>query len=171
MARNTQLVLAFFESEGAADDAALSLKLWAKANRRVRLDGVGVLVEDEEGRIKTHKLGPQQGKKGAGIGAALGLLAAIPTGGLSPLEGAVRGGLVGLLFHARLGLSFPDTALISKRLEVGQAAVGVLALEQQAHVVSEKLVELGGVAQVHEVSRAAARQAVEAARTPEGAAL
>jgi hypothetical protein len=41
------------------------------------------LVKDENGEIKEHKLGRRAGKKGMGIGVALGVVAAIPTGGLS----------------------------------------------------------------------------------------
>ena len=49
----------------------------------MKVDGIGVLVKDSDGKIKEHKLGKQAGKKGMGIGVALGVIAAIPTGGLS----------------------------------------------------------------------------------------
>ena len=77
MAGNPTLVLAFFESEETADGAAGALLGWAKGNRRVQLDAVGVLVKDAQGDVKTHKLGPREGKKGIGVGAVLGAVAAI----------------------------------------------------------------------------------------------
>ena len=44
MAGKGQLVLAFFESEEAADTAVDALNQWAKTNRRVELATIGVLV-------------------------------------------------------------------------------------------------------------------------------
>jgi len=95
MAGNPTLVLAFFESEETADGAAGALLGWAKGNRRVQLDAVGVLVRDEQGDVKTHKLGPREGKKGIGVGAVLGVVAAIASGGLTLVEGAALGGAGG----------------------------------------------------------------------------
>ncbi len=55
MAGKGQLVLAFFESEEAADTAVDALNQWAKTNRRVELDAIGVLAKDDAGNVKTHK--------------------------------------------------------------------------------------------------------------------
>lgn len=72
---DTQLVLAFFESEAAADGAAGALRGWARRNARVRLGAVGVLVKDAEGTVKAHKLGSTEPEQGLGIGAVLGAAA------------------------------------------------------------------------------------------------
>src|SRR4051794_21228627 len=77
---NSHLVLAFFEDEAAADGAVGALQSWAKHNRRVQLDAVGVLVKEADGQVKTHKLGPTEGRKGVGIGAVLGVVAGIASG-------------------------------------------------------------------------------------------
>ena len=53
-----------------------------------------MLVKDNDGKVKEHKLGKRAGKRGMGIGVALGLIAAIPSGRLS-LAGAVLGGAAG----------------------------------------------------------------------------
>src|SRR5881398_1197309 len=95
MADNDQLVLGFFESEQAADGAAGALRSWAKTNRRVQLEAVGVLVKGDDGNVKTHKLGPREGKKGMGVGAVLGAIAAIVSPGLTLVEGAALGGAGG----------------------------------------------------------------------------
>jgi hypothetical protein len=81
-------VLAFFDSEDAADQAAKALKDWEKATEYMKVDAIGVLVKDENGEVKEHKLGKRAGKKGMGVGVALGVVAAIPTGGASLLGGA-----------------------------------------------------------------------------------
>jgi uncharacterized membrane protein len=69
-----QLVLAIFNDEAAADAAAVSLKEWDKADEDIKLNAVGVLVLDDKGKVKTHKLGRRSVGKGAGIGLLLALI-------------------------------------------------------------------------------------------------
>jgi uncharacterized membrane protein len=156
MASNEQLVLTFFESEDAADGAADALRGWAKTNRRVQLEAVGVLAKDEQGNVKTHKLGPSEGRTGMGIGAVLGVVAAAASGGITLLEGVAvggaGGGVLGSLFKKGLGMTDEDLARIGSRLDNGHAAVGALVPANQAEGVSDELEALGGVAEVHEVS-------------------
>src|SRR2546430_16544672 len=96
------LVRPSFPAKRPADGAAEGLRAWAKTNDRLELEAVGVLVKDDQGKIKTHKLGPRQGKKGAGIGIVLGAVAAVASGGITLVEGAavgaVGGGGAGALF-------------------------------------------------------------------------
>lgn len=156
-----QLVLAFFETESAADNAVNELKNWDKASKDVKLGAIGVLVKDDKGKVKTHKLGSRQW----GIGAVLGVIAAVLTGGLSLLGGALLGGIAGAFFHKGLGMSKEDLARIDSQLNDGKAAVGVLAAPDEAAGVSAKLAELGGKPETHEVTDEAVEQAaaVEAA--------
>jgi hypothetical protein len=122
-----QLVLAFFASEDAADEAAKGLRDWEKATEYMKADGIGVLVKDDDGKVKEDKLGRRAGKKGMGIGVALGVVAAIPTGGLSlaggVLGGAGGGAAIGEFFHKGLKMSDEDTARIGRELDAGHAAV------------------------------------------------
>jgi uncharacterized membrane protein len=156
MAKDTQLVLAFFQSEADADAAATSLMEWAKTNRNARLDAIGVLVKDENGEVKTHKLGPRETTRGIGVGMALGVVAAVASGGITLLEGVAVGGLggggFGLLFRKGLGMSEDDAERIASRLDQGHAAVGVLAIPAQAPALMERLEELGGDPESHDVS-------------------
>ena len=76
--KNKQLVLAFFESETAAKQAAEGLKQWDKAHPDVKAGAVGVIAKDAKGKVKEDLLGPRAGKKGAGIGLILGVIAAVP---------------------------------------------------------------------------------------------
>jgi uncharacterized membrane protein len=155
-----QLVLAFFDSEDAADKAAEALKKWEKATEYMKLDAIGVLVKEEDGEVKQHKLGRKAGKRGMGVGVALGLIAAIPTGGLSlvggVLGGGAGGGVIGEFFHKGLKMTDEDAARIGRELDAGHAAVGVLTWDFETEAVAEKLKDLGGTPQTHEVAKVTA---------------
>jgi hypothetical protein len=167
------VVLGIFKDEAAADAAVESLKAWDKGDVDIKLESIGVLVLDDKGKIKTHKLGKRSVGKGAGIGLVLAVIAP-PT----LLAGIIGGGVLGALHHKGLGLKTEDRDRIAAELTGGKAAVGVLANVAQATAISDKLTELGGVAEVHEVTDEAVAEvaavvpAVEAAEAaaPEEAA-
>ena len=151
-----QLVLAFFDTEDAADQAAKTLKDWGKATEYMKVDAIGVLVKDNDGKVKEHKLGKRAGKRGMGIGVVLGLIAAIPSGGLSlaggVLGGAAGGGVTGEFFHKGLKMTDEDTARIGREMDAGHAAIGVLTWDFETESVSKKLAGLGGTPETHEVA-------------------
>ena len=163
------VVLAFFNDEPTADDAVEALKTWDKGDDLVKLDAIGVLALDDKGTIKTHKLGKRSVGKGAGIGLVLAVIAP-PT----LLAGVIGGGLLGAFHHKGLGLKAADRDRIAAQLTGGQAAVGVLVLPAMAIDVSAKLADLGGTAEVHEVTEEAVAEvetavpAVEAAEIAAG---
>ncbi len=150
-----QLVLAFFESEAVADYAVDQVKQWDKASKEIKLGAIGVLVKDDKGKIKTHKLG----KRKTGTGAILFGLAAVLTGGATLLAGAVFGGVVGSFFRKGLGMSKDDLARIDGQLDGGKAAVCILAASDEAAAVTAKLAELGGKAESYEVSEEVVQEA------------
>lgn len=154
-----QLVLAFFDSEAAADAAVTAIKGWDKASKDIKLGSIGVLVKDDKGKIKSHKLGSRH----TGAGVVLGAIAGILSGGLTLLGGAIIGGLLGTFFHKGLGMSKDDLARIDKQLDGGKAAVGVLASDDEVAAVSAKLTELGGKPETHEVTDEGMAQATAAA--------
>ncbi len=160
---DNQLILGIFADEAAADAAVESLKTWGKASPENKLGAIGVLVVDEGGQIKEHKLGARSGGKGAGVGLVLAVIFP-PT----LLAGVVGGGLLGHFHHKGLGLTPEDRARIVAELSGGKAAVGVLAAPGQDAAISAKLTELGGAAEVHEVSDEALEAVAAAA--PEAAA-
>lgn len=159
MAKNKQLVLAFFDSEAAADQAVSDLKAWDKADKDIKLGAIGVLVKDDKGKVKTHKLGSRQW----GIGAILGAIAAVLSGGMTLIGGAVIGGILGAFFHKGLGMSKDDLARLDKELDGGKAAVGVLVPDEAAKATADKLAELGGKPETHAVTDEAVEQAAAAA--------
>jgi Protein of unknown function (DUF1269) len=126
------------------------------AGDRVPEDAIGVLVKDRHGVIKEHKLGRRAGKRGMGIGVALGVIAAIPTGGLSlvggALAGAAGGGVIGEFFHKGIKITNQELARIGRELDAGHAAVGVLSWDSETDAMAAKLAELGGTSQTHAVA-------------------
>jgi uncharacterized membrane protein len=156
-----QLIMAFFPDEAAADNAVNNIKMWDKATKEIKLGAIGVLVKDDKGKIKSHKLG----QKKTGTFAVLGALAGFLSGGVTVLGGAVVGGILGAFFHKGLGLSKEDLARIGGELDGGKAAVGVLVQPDEAAGVSAKLAELGGKLETHEVSDEALDQVQTAAET------
>ena len=159
MSKNKQLVLAIFNTEESADAAATAVKAWDKASKEVKLGAIGVLVKDDQGKIKTHKLGKRKTGTGAVVGA---IAAAIGTGGLSLVGGAVVGGILGSFFHKGLGLSKDDMARLDGDLDGGKAVVAILAGNDEAEAVGAKLTELGGTVETHEVTDEAVEQAAAA---------
>lgn len=147
---DTQLVLAIFPDEAAADKAVADLKAWNKGSW-LRVGAIGVLVLDENGRIKEHKLGRTSGGKGAGIGL---VLAAVTPPTL--IAGLVGGALVGHLHHKSLGLSDADRERLGHELAGGKAAVGIIAKSKDVVAVSGELRALGGTPESFEVSDEAA---------------
>jgi len=155
---NHTVVLAVFDDEASADTAAASLKESGVAKG----DAIGVLVLDEEGKLKADKVGKRSWGKGAGIGVVVALVTPV---GLA--AGVIGGGLLGALHHKNLGLNEADRERISSELEGGKAAVGVLAPVSEATVVADKLAEMGGTAETHPVSDEAVEEAQTAAATSE----
>ncbi len=161
-----QLVLALFDNEAAADQAVTAIKQWDKASKDIKLGAIGVLVKDENGKIKTHKLG----KRKTGTGAVLFGLVALLSGG-ALLVGALFGGIVGSFFRKGLGMSKDDLARLDGELTGGKAAVCILAAADEAAAVAAKLAELGGKPEAYEVSEEVVQAATtEAAEMPEEAA-
>ncbi len=161
-----QVIIGTFSDEAAADVAVESLKAWDQATEEIKLSSVGVLVLDEKGQVKEHKLGARSGKKGAGIGLVLAVVAP-PT----LLAGLVGGAVIGHFHHQGLGLSSEDRERLIADLQGGKAAVGVLASGEEAEAIAGKLTELGGDVEAHEVTDEALEAVAAAAPIePESAA-
>jgi hypothetical protein len=155
---NRQLVLAVFSDELAADSAAVALKESGIADG----DAVGILVLDAAGKLKQDKVGAHSTGKGAAIG---GVIAVFSTALLGP---AVLGGVaVGALHHKNLGLSDADKARLSVELSAGKAAIGVMAHFDTAPAISDRLTQLGGTPERHELND----EALEAAGAADRAAV
>jgi uncharacterized membrane protein len=153
-----QLVLAIFDNEAAADTAAGQLASWDKTSKDVELNAIGVLVMDDKGKIKQHKMGARSTGKGAGIGLILAMLTPVGLVG-----GVVGGAVLGRLRRKGLGIGEADRDRISAELAQGRAVVGVLAPDEQAKAIQDKLTELGGRAEAHATSDAVLEEAAKEA--------
>ena len=145
-----QLILAVFPDELAADNAAVALK----DSGITEGDAVGILVLDSDGELKQDKVGARSTGKGAAVGGVLLLLGPAALG-----VGLIGGAAAGALHHKSLGLSDADKARLTTELTAGKAAVGVLADFDTAPVISDRLTELGGVSEAHELSDEAVQAA------------
>ena len=143
------VVLAFFADEAAADAAVEELKAWDDLYYDIKLNSIGVLVLDEDGQVKTRKLGRRTIPKGIGVGAAMAILFA--TGPIGVIGLPVLGGIAGAMHHKGLGLKADDRERIAAELTGGKAAVGVLVADDRATNVAAKLAELGGTPETHEI--------------------
>jgi uncharacterized membrane protein len=137
------LILAFFPDELAADNAAAALK----DSRIADSDAIGILALDANGKLKANKVGTRSTAKGAAIGGVLLLLG---PGGVG--LGVVGGAVAGHMHHKNLGLTDADKARLTDELAAGKAAVGVMASDQSASLISDRLMELGGAPEAHELS-------------------
>ena len=136
---DNRLVIYNIENEDAAGGAADAL-------RRIGAvvdDAVGILVLDEHGELKTHKIGPTSGGKGAAVGAVLGLLGPIGLG-----VGVAGGALLGHLHHKSLGLEDADRDRLGVALRGGKAAVGVLADPDELVAIESVFLDRGVLAEV-----------------------
>jgi uncharacterized membrane protein len=172
--KNKHLILTFFDSEQAADNAVESLKNWDKANKDIKLGAIGVLVKDEQGRIKTHKIGKRDTAIGAEVGVVLGIIAGVLSGGIAILGGiiygVILGGIIGAFIHQGLGLSQEDLKRIGDHLDAGHAAVGVLVEKGEVSSTTDELTRLGGKVETHEVTAEALKNATQAATSVQGSA-
>jgi uncharacterized membrane protein len=149
-----RLVISIFDAEANADEAAAALR----GTGAVVDEAIGVLVLDEQGELKTHKVGATSGGKGAAAGAVLGLLGPIGFG-----VGAAGGALLGKLHHKDLGLDDADRERLGAALRGGKAAVGVLADPDELVAVESILVGRGGETEAHELNDAVLREAADSA--------
>ena len=138
-----QLVLAVFPDEPAADSAAAALKDSGIADG----DAIGILALDAKGKLKQDKVGARSTGKGAAIGAVLFLAGPAILG-----VGVIGGTAAGALHHKNLGLSDADKARLTVELNAGKAAVGVLTHADTAPAISDRLTQLGGAPEAHELT-------------------
>ena len=149
-----RLVISIFDAEADADAAAAALR----ATGVIDNDAVGILVLDESGELKTHKVGSTSGGKGAAAGAVLGLLGPIGLG-----VGIAGGALLGHLHHKSLGLEDADRDRLGIALRGGKAAVGVLADPDELVAIESILADRGGETTSHEFDAAVVREVTDGA--------
>jgi len=148
--KNDQYVWAFFETPGAAEQAAKSIKEWDKANRDIKLGAIGVLHVNPEGKIIIKKMGAHNIGRGAEIGLALGAIAALlPAVALvgGAVGGAALGGVLGGFTKKGLGLSDEDLTKFKTHLDGGKALLVVMCDPDEVVPTKIELEAMGSQAQ------------------------
>jgi hypothetical protein len=161
--KNEHVVIAFFPSQAAADQAQAALKQWDDADDEIKLGAVGILSM-EKGKIKAH-VGRKTGK-GAGVGAALGVIVGILSGGIGLIGGAiagsVTGGAVGAFMKDSLHMSKEEIEALGSELEGGKVALVVTCDDYEVGPTQNQLNSLGGAVRDFVVPAAALAEAVVA---------
>jgi hypothetical protein len=152
-----QLVLGIFKDEEAAEAAVGMLRGGIDDYTEIDFGAMGILVLDENGKLKEHKMGQRSGGKGAAIGLAVAALT--PVG----LAAIVGGAAIGHFRQQGPGFSADDQARLTAELAGGKAALGVIVAPEKAALMQEIMTDLGGKAQAHEVSDEAVEAATAAA--------
>ena len=135
------LVLSLFADEEAADEAVESLRAWDKLDDDVKLNAIGTIVLDEDGKVKIHKVGRiWDAAKGVGAGAVATILAGWI---ISPLLLPAISGVFEL-HRKNLRVTPEQRERLSAELKNGKAAVAVLITREEVAAVLAKLTELGG---------------------------
>lgn len=153
---NSEVIVATFPSEGAAESAVAALKTWDEASEDIKLGSVGTITY-KNGKVKTH-LGRKAGR-GAVVGSVIGLLVAFlsgPIGWLGGLVGgAALGGITGAFFKKSTSLTKEEVEAIGQELQDGAVAVVVACDAHEMKATASQLEEMGGKVRNYEVPEVA----------------
>ena len=147
------VVIAFFDDEFAVRQAADALQDWDKERKDIKLGGCGVIVE-KNGRLKTH-VGRWGGRE-ARVGAVIGVIAAVFSGGLGLVGGAVArdvtGGVIGSFFRQARHLQERDSEIIMEALHAGKGLLLATCNSDELNDTAEQVKVLGGHVSAWELS-------------------
>ena len=161
--QNEWIIVATFENESAADKAIKALKSWDKASDEIKLGAIGTIYKKGD-KVKTH-LSRKTGK-GAKVGAALGVTAAVLSGGLTLVAGVaaggVMGGIAGSFFKKSLHLTTKEVQAIGAEIDAGKYAVVVACDESEVVPTSDQLTGSGGAVKSYMVPPGLLNETAEA---------
>src|SRR5262245_8285302 len=122
--KNDHVVIALFDSEDFANYGIDLLKKWDNATDDIKLGAIGTITKKGD-KVKTHVSHRTGG--GAKVGAVLGIIAAVLTGGASWVVavagGSALGAVAGTFFKKSLHLTKEDIDALGKQLDEGKVAV------------------------------------------------
>ncbi len=152
MDKNDNVVVAVFEDKAAAEAAINKLKQWDKAADDIKLGAVGLLYKEGD-KVKSSI--NHQGGRGLKVGALVGVIGGVLTGGVGLLGGAAAGGLaggaLGSFFTRSLNLNEAECNALGMELDLGKAAVVVTVDDYEVTPTRLNLEHAGGVAKVYVV--------------------
>ena len=149
----TQVVIAAYHDEGAADEIADALR---QAKRRLHIDyrNVAVIRKDAGGRVKIKETGDMSGGVGAGVGAVVGGALGILAGPAGLAAGAAAGAVIGGAGAALHDAGIPDERLeqIGGVLQPGNSAVIAIFQEARVDKTTMKEIDKGAAEAVYSLS-------------------
>jgi uncharacterized membrane protein len=137
----TQVVIAAYHDEAAADEVADALKQ-AKRRLLVYYRNVAVIRKDASGKVKIKETGDMSGGVGAGVGALVGGALGIFAGPAGLAAGAAAGAVIG-----GAGAALHDAGIPNERLEqiggvLEPSNSAVIAIFQEAKVDKATMKEI-----------------------------
>lgn len=160
MDKNENVVVAIFEDRAAAEAAIDKLKKWDKASDDIKLGAIGLLYK-ENGQVKS--VINRQSERGLKVGALVGVIGGVLTGGLGLIGGAAVGGLaggtLGTFFTKSLHLNEAECNALGMELDMGKAAVVVTCDEYELVPTQRTLEHAGSVTKVYLVPAEAVAEA------------
>jgi len=164
--KNDHVVIALFDSEDFANYGIDLLKKWDNATDEIKLGSIGTITKKGD-KVKTHV--SHQTGRGATIGAVLGIIAAVLTGGASwivaGLGVGVLGGITGSFFKKSLHLTKEEIEKMGKELDEGKVAVVVTCDAFEVEETSKHLEMYGGVLNTYAVPSEALTEVSDAIST------
>jgi uncharacterized membrane protein len=146
--KNRNLIISYFPNKAEAEQKSEALREWDKERGDVKLGGMGIITLDENGKLKTQKVGARAGGTGAKWGTILGATAGILSGGVTLIGGAVvglaAGAVAGALFHKKLGMEDEDKERLVQHLQDGGAALAVMVDDDEIDPTKFQLLSMGG---------------------------
>jgi uncharacterized membrane protein len=153
---NEQVVIAIFDDQTVAEQAVEGLRSWDQASSEIKLGAIGTIAKDGN-KVKTH-VGRKTGK-GASVGAILGVIAAILSGGVTLLGGVVGGaglgGIIGAFMKQSVHLTEEEIQALGRELDGGKVAVVVICDPNQSEATRAQLAGAGGQVRAYDVPKEA----------------
>lgn len=137
------IVAVSFADSGKAKEGIERLRT-LKSKGQLAIEGLALIIRDEDGRIFESHLSeePWAGRAGGGL---VGLLVGILGGPLGMLLGGSAGVLIGAVADGREADKTESVlAEFSKSLQVGQAAIMAQLVERNPAIIDSAMSELGG---------------------------
>ena len=144
--RNTETVIAIFDSSAWADAAAKFLKVWEKGEPDIKFASLSLVYETDEGQIKVRNHGPRNILPGMEFGLILGLVV-----------GALLGAVAGALSWQEPDLSPEELGGLLKDLSGGAAGLVIRLKTGSAERVVGEIEKLDGRIKHYTLTEAGAR--------------
>lgn len=164
--KNDHVVIAIYGSEDAAKQASKALQSWDKANDDIKLGAIGTISKKGD---KVHTNVGRKTGSGAKVGAVLGVTAAVLSGGITLIPGAVggaaAGGVLGTFFKKSSGLTKEELEQLGKKLDGGKVALIVAVSENEVDATKKQLADSGGEVTSYEVPAEALEEVAAATDT------